>query len=254
MEFLLYIYLFVFGLILGSFYNVVGIRLANGESIVTPRSHCPRCNHQLTAWELIPVFSYIFQRGKCKNCGTSISIKYPLFECATATLFTISPLLVGWSKELLIALLLISLVIIITISDLEKMIIPNKVLLFFAGIMLIIRIFIPTEPWWDAYLAAIIGFLLLLLIAIVSKGGMGGGDVKLFFVLGLFVGIKGVFFTLFFASLFGLTFGLIMMAKQKLQRKQPIPFGPFIGLAALVVYYMEEELSVFLDWLWNVSI
>ncbi|GEN31514.1 leader peptidase (prepilin peptidase)/N-methyltransferase [Cerasibacillus quisquiliarum] len=252
MEFLLY--LFLFGLILGSFYNVVGIRLANGESIVTPRSHCPSCHHQLTAWELIPVFSYIYQRGKCKTCGMTISIKYPLFECVTATLFTISPLMVGWSKELLIALLLISLVIIITISDLEKMIIPNKVLLFFSIIMIILRLFIQTEPWWNAYVAAMIGFLLLFIIAIVSKGGMGGGDVKLFFVIGLFVGIKGVFFTLFFASLFGLIYGLIMMVKQRLQRKQPIPFGPFIGIASLLVYFMKEQLSIFLDWLYYVSI
>ena len=247
MEILFYSYLFVFGLILGSFYNVVGVRLANEESIITPRSHCPQCNHQLTVWELIPVFSYVFQRGRCKNCQTKISIKYPLFELATATLFTISPQMVGWSKELLIALLLISLVVIITISDIEKMIIPNKVLLFFGTLMLIIRFFIPTEPWWDGYLGAMFGFLLLFIIMVVSKGGMGGGDVKLFFVLGLFVGMKGVFFTLFLASLFGLIYGVIQMGQKKLQRKQPIPFGPFIGLAVLVVYFFSNELNQLIE-------
>src|SRR5690606_22140052 len=158
-------YLFVFGLIFGSFFNVVGIRMAEKQSIVTPRSHCPRCQHTLGVSELIPVFSYLWQKGRCKNCGTTISWKYPFFELVTACLFTISPLVVGWSKDLLVMLLLVSLIIIVSISDLHNMLIPNPVLLFFGIIIFLVRLFIPTSPWWDAYAGAIVGFGLLYLIA-----------------------------------------------------------------------------------------
>jgi len=242
MEALLYSYLFISGLIFGSFFNVVGIRTADGESIIKPRSHCPKCGHQLTAMELIPVLSYFLQGGRCKNCQSPIAIKYPLFELLTACLFTISPMLVGWSKELLFALLLISLVMIVTISDLYKMLIPNRVLLFFFPVTLVARLFMPTSPWWDTYAGTIAGFLLLLIIAIVSKGGMGGGDIKLFAVLGLFVGVKGIFLTFILASLFGAIAGAILLLLKKTNRKEPIPFGPFIGIAVLISYVYGDAL------------
>lgn len=242
MELLLYVYLFLFGLIFGSFFNVVGIRTAEKQSIVTPRSHCPSCEHTLGVTELIPVVSYLWQKGRCKNCGEPISPKYPLFELVTACLFTISPLVVGWSKELLIALLLISLVVIVSISDLHKMLIPNRVLLFFGITIFVIRLFMPTELWWDAYVGALLGFGLLYLIAVVSKGGMGGGDIKLFAVLGLFVGVKGILLTLFLAAFLGMLFGLFLLLTRKLKRKQPMPFAPFIGVAALISYAYGEHL------------
>ncbi len=242
-ELLLYAYLFIFGLVLGSFYNVVGIRTVNKESIIWPRSHCPNCKQTLRAKQLIPVLSYIRQKGRCSNCQMSISLKYPIFELLTAFLFTISPMLVGWSKELLIFLVLISLVIIITISDLHKMLIPNRVLLFFGIVIFLIRLVIPTDPWWDAYAGAVIGFGLLLLIAIISKGGMGGGDIKLAAVIGLILGIKGTVITLVLASLLGMLYGILLIILKKMERRKPIPFGPFIGMAALISY-------VYSDWLW----
>lgn len=237
LETLAYIYLFILGLILGSFYNVVGIRTADKQSIVSPRSHCPSCKHQLSALELIPVVSYLLQKGRCKQCQTKISVKYPLFEFITASLFTISPMMVGWSKELLIVLLLISLVIIVTISDLYKMLIPNQVLLFFALVTLAMRVWLPLAPWWDAYAGAVLGFLILFLIAIISKGGMGGGDIKYFSVLGLFLGMKGIVLTLVLAAFLGAVFGLVLLLLKKIARKQPLPFAPFIGAAALISYF-----------------
>lgn len=239
---LLYCYMFIIGLVFGSFFNVVGIRTADGESIATPRSHCPRCKHVLTAGELIPVLSYLLQNGRCKNCQSPISIRYPIFELLTACLFTISPMVAGWSKELLIILLLVSLVMIVTISDTYKLVIPNSVLLFFFPVTAIARLFIPTDPWWDAYAGAVAGFALLLLIAVASKGGMGGGDIKLFAVLGLFTGIKGIVLTLILAALLGLVYGLILMAVKKMNRKQPIPFGPFIGMSALISYVCSDSI------------
>lgn len=237
-----YFYLFIVGLVLGSFYNVVGIRTADKQSIAFPRSHCPSCKRTLSARELIPVFSYIWQKGRCRGCQMKVSLKYPFFELVTAVLFTISPLLVGWSKELLIVLLLVSLVVIVTISDLYKMLIPNRVLLFFTLVTLGARLVIPSSPWWDAYAGAVLGFLVLFLIAIVSKGGMGFGDVKYFAVLGLFLGMKNTIFTLIFAAFFGTIVGGVLIALKKHRRNQPLPFAPFIGAGALISYFYGDAL------------
>lgn len=131
---MLYLLLFIYGILFGSFYNVVGLRVPVGQSIVSPRSACPTCGHQLRAFELIPVLSYLFQGGKCRVCKTGISPIYPIIELFTGVLFATAPLVVGWGSELLIALTLISLFIIILVSDVAYMLIPDKVLLVFAGI------------------------------------------------------------------------------------------------------------------------
>ncbi|MBU9711016.1 prepilin peptidase [Evansella tamaricis] len=245
---ILHTYLFVLGAILGSFYNVVGLRVPQGESIVAPRSHCPKCKHNLTWMELIPILSFILQRGRCRNCQSIISPIYPFFELLTACLFTISPLLVGWSKELPIALAFVSLLVIITISDLKTMLIPDKILIFFLFLFIGLRIYHPLTPWWDSLLGAVVGFSILLLLAIVSKGGMGGGDIKLFAVIGLILGLYGVIITLFFASLIGAIAGSIGLIRKKATRKTPIPFGPFIAIGATFSYFFH---SAVLEWYMN---
>lgn len=242
-EVFLYIYLFIIGLVFGSFFNVVGIRLAANQSIIYPRSHCPNCKHQLTAMERIPVLSFLLQKGRCKVCQEPISLQYPLIECITALLFATVPLKVGWSSELIIAFLLISLLITVTVADLENMIIPNKLLLFFCCLILLLRFFLPLSPWWDSYLGAIVGFLLLFLISLLSNGAMGGGDIKLFTVLGMFIGTVGVIWTLFLASLFGLIYGAIQIARKEMQRKEPLPFAPFISIAAIIFYFFSDQLN-----------
>lgn len=239
------LYLFFLGLVLGSFFNVVGLRIPAGESIVRPRSSCPTCKHQLTAIELIPVFSYIFQGGKCRNCKTSISPIYASIELATAILFTISPMLVGWSKELIIAWTLISLLVIIFVSDITYMIIPDKVLLFFAPLFLIERIFVPLNPWWDMIAGSIVGFLLLYLIAIVSKGGMGGGDIKLYAVIGIALGWKLVLLSFFLATIIGTIIGLVGMVFGKVKKGKPMPFGPSIVIGTLIAYFFGQD---FIGW------
>ncbi|RAK21381.1 leader peptidase (prepilin peptidase)/N-methyltransferase [Anoxybacillus vitaminiphilus] len=238
-------YISIISLLLGSFFNVVGLRVPRGESIVKPRSHCPGCKRTLTAWELIPVLSYVVQGGKCRGCGSRISRVYPFIELATAILFTISPLLVGWSKELVISWTLISLLMIIVVSDIHYMVIPDKVLLFFAVIFIMERIFIPLDPWWDSLVGAMIGFSLLLLIAFFSKGGMGGGDIKLFALLGFVLGGKMVLLAFFFSTLYGTIFGLIGMAFGKVRRGEPMPFGPYISIGTLTVYYFGQMI---IDW------
>nr|WP_191560716.1 A24 family peptidase [Metabacillus idriensis] len=236
-------FLSLYGLLLGSFFNVAGLRIPNKQSIVAPRSSCPGCHHTLTAGELIPVVSYLLQGGKCRKCKARISPLYPFVELMTAILFTISPLLVGWSKELVIALTLISLFMILFVSDIKYMIIPDKVLLFFAGLFIIERIFIPLTPWWDSLIGAAAGFFLLYGIALLSRGkGMGGGDIKLFAVLGLVLGWKLVLLSFFLSCFVGSIVGVVGILIGKVKRKQPIPFGPSIMVGTVAAYFFGEEL------------
>lgn len=231
-----------YGLILGSFYNVVGLRVPEGKSIVSPRSSCPKCGYQLGARDLVPVLSYIFQKGKCRRCKAGISPVYPLFELLTGALFAFAYLQLGLVPELLVALLMISLFVIITVSDLAYMIIPDKVLLVFAVLFIFVRFAIPLDPWWDSVMGAAVGFTLLLLIAIVSSGGMGGGDIKLFGLIGIVLGLNGILLSFFLSTLFGALFGGLGLLLGILKRKQAIPFGPFIAAGSLAAYFFGDTI------------
>lgn len=234
---------FLLGLLLGSFYNVVGLRVPKGESIVAPRSHCPSCKRTLTAFELIPVVSYVLQRGKCRACSARISFVYPFVELSTAILFTLAPLFVGWSAEIVVSWTLISLFAIVFVSDVHYMIIPNRVLSFFAPLLLIERITLaPLTPWWDSLLGSFVGFMMLFLIALVSKGGMGGGDIKLFAVIGLALGVKLTVLAFFLSTFVGTMFGLIGMAIGRVKRGEPMPFGPAIVVGTLIAYFFGEAM------------
>lgn len=232
----------IIGLILGSFYNVVGLRIPQRQSLITPPSHCINCNRRLTSLDLIPVISYMMLRGKCRICGVKISIAYPFIELVTAFLFAFATWKVGYSWELLVALLFISLLVIINVSDMAYMLIPNRILLFFFPLLVIGRILSPLTPWWDSVLGAIIGFSLLLVIGIVSKGGMGGGDIKLFLLIGFVLGTVHTVVTLFFASVIGMIVGGILLVICKRGRKAPMPFGPSIAIAAILVYFYGDSL------------
>jgi leader peptidase (prepilin peptidase) / N-methyltransferase len=236
------IIILVYGLLLGSFYNVVGLRVPLKKSIVKPRSACPYCQHDLTAKELIPLLSYIFQGGKCAKCKGSISPLYPIMELLTGLLFLFAYIHFGLQPELLVALTLISLFIIIFVSDIKYMIIPDRVLLFFAFIFVGERIFIPLYPWWDSLIGAFVGFTLLLLIAIVSKGGMGGGDIKLFALIGFVGGVKLVLLSFFLSTLFGAVIGIIGLVTGLFNKGQPIAFGPYIVAGTILTYFYEDQL------------
>jgi leader peptidase (prepilin peptidase) / N-methyltransferase len=234
---MLYLILLLYGLAFGSFFNVVGLRVPIQKSIVKPRSACPNCHHTLGPIELIPVLSYLLQRGKCRQCKVGISPLYPIIELITGLLFISAPFIMGWTSELWIAWTLISLLVIITVSDLAYTLIPDKILLFFSALFLVERFLIPLEPWWDSLLGAVIGFSLLLVISIVSKGGMGGGDIKLYAVIGYALGTKLMLLSFFLATLLGAIFGIIGIALRLLERKRPVPFGPFIAIGTLLAYF-----------------
>ena len=154
--------IFILGLIMGSFYNVVGIRLLKRESIITPRSHCPKCNYVLKWYENIPVFSYLFLKGKCSNCNEKISLMYLLMELLTAILFTISYLLFGIGSDFFIALVISSLITLIFITDIKDMIILDEVL--FSAFILVFVIKVIYEGVTPAFASVAYGFVLFLIM------------------------------------------------------------------------------------------
>ncbi|KYG32304.1 prepilin peptidase [Alkalihalobacillus trypoxylicola] len=250
-EWILYSYIALVGLCLGSFYNVVGLRLPIGTLWDKARSYTPCCQRKLSTKELIPLFSYLFLHGKCLTCKTRISPIYPSIEFLTALLFIFAFWKIGFQVQLIEAFLLISLSLILIVSDMRYMLIPNKLLLFFTALFIGWKLlFVPLDMWGDFILGAMIGFIVLLVVAIVSKGGMGGGDIKLFALLGFVLGYKLVILTFMLSCFLGALIGGCLMLMGVVKRKQPIPFAPFIVVAALVSYFYGNQM---IDWYFAIS-
>ncbi|MFP3893390.1 prepilin peptidase [Exiguobacterium indicum] len=242
------VYFFLLGLLITSFTNVVGLRVPVGESIVHPRSHCPTCGHVLGPLELTPVLGYVVLGGKCRSCGQAISIKYPALELLGGMLYAYAFWQFGWSMELTLTLTLTSLLFILTMSDLAYMLIPNKILLFFLPIALIVRYLSPLENWYNPIIGGIVGFVLLFVIFLASRRGMGAGDVKLFGLLGIFLGPLHVVIALFVSAFVGSVIGLTLLGTGRVRRKQPIPFVPSIAIGTLLTYYFADDwVSWYLD-------
>ncbi|WP_091228356.1 prepilin peptidase [Fontibacillus panacisegetis] len=229
-------YLFILGLILGSFYNVVGLRVPVRESIVHPPSRCPSCETRLKPFDLIPVISYLLSRGKCRHCCSRVSPLYPLGELATGLLFVWIYLNFGNSWETLTGLLLVSLSVMITVSDLKYMLIPNRILLVFTPFFLVLRLLYPLESIWLHFWGAIAGGGVLLFIVVITRGGMGSGDVKLFCLLGWVLGLYNIIPAFIIACLIGSVVGGGLMLFKLIKPKQPIPFGPFLLIGSLLSF------------------
>ena len=230
------LFVIIFGLILGSFFNVVAIRLLKKESIAFPPSHCVNCNHQLHTLDLVPVFSYVFLKGKCRYCKSSISPLYPFGELLTAVSIFFVYKNVGLSLELIPALLLTILLVISVLTDIREQLILDIVTLPMLGLLIISRLFIGTEPFWYYLLGGAVGFLLLLFLAIVSKGGMGGGDIKLYAAIGVALGPLLTVMSLVLASFVGAIVGIFLLMTGKVKKGQPIAFGPSIFVGTLIAY------------------
>jgi len=235
----------LYGLVFGSFFNVVGLRVPNGTLLKQQRSYCDTCNRTLTWKELIPVFSFVKQKGKCRTCHETISPLYPVMELSTGLLFAFTHLRFGWSHQTILGLLLISLIIPVTVSDLEYQRIPNRILLFFAPLFIIYRLIYPLSPWYFSLIGASLAFVLLFLIILLSKGGMGMGDLKYFTLFGFIFGPYQFLLLFFLATIYGSIIGFISIKRNNGNRKTKIPFGPSIGLAALTVFYFGEAI---LNW------
>ncbi|RDW16439.1 prepilin peptidase [Oceanobacillus arenosus] len=245
MEVLFILLFFLFGITFGSFYNVVGLRSPKNETFVNDRSYCPSCKHQLSWYELIPVFSFFIQGGKCGHCKSKISNIYPTIELLTGFLFAFSFWKIGFEWEVITALLLISMLMIILVSDIKYMVIQNKVLVFFLPLLIIMRVVQPLEPWWSPIVGAIVIAVILAIIILVSRGGMGAGDMKLFAVLGIVLGVEKVLLAFFLSCLLGAVIGMLLMLFNIIKRRQPVPFGPYIVFAALIAYFYGDSM---IDW------
>ena len=245
------IVLFIFGITLGSFYNVVGYRIPKGESIIYPSSHCTNCNHKLKWYELIPVFSFLFLRGKCSKCHQKISWFYTIFEFLTGILFVISYIIFKNNiLDLLVALTFISMIIIIFVSDYHYLIIPDSVLIFF-GIVLFIELIIKNgfDGVYMPLINGLISFASMYLIKLLGdflfkRESMGGGDIKLMFIIGMVIGFPEALFSIFVGSLIGLPLALIVLLKNK---DHIIPFGPLLGIGSLIILFTQFDVMQFLN-------
>lgn len=238
----LFFFFLLLGLVFGSFFNVVGLRTPLKQAFSRDRSRCPHCEHVLLWYELIPVVSYLLLQGKCRYCRDGISPLYPVVEILTGILFAFSFFITGFHLELIISLLLVSMLVIIIVSDLTYMCIPDGVLLFFLPLFIAMRFMQPFDPWWSPFAGGLGVLLLIAAIILISRGGMGGGDMKLFGMLGIVLGIKKVMLAFFLACLFGGVIGMALLWFKIVQRGQAVPFGPYIVTAALVSYFYGDPL------------
>jgi leader peptidase (prepilin peptidase)/N-methyltransferase len=229
----------------GSFLNVVALRVPAGKSVIHPPSSCSSCGRRLKAIDMIPVLSYLISRGKCRYCGVSYSPLYACGEAATGILYLWIYMRFGWTEETAIGLLLASLSVIVTISDLKFMLIPNKVLLFFAPLFVVMSLLHSDLPIWKHLLGAGVGGGIILLIVLLSRGGMGMGDAKLLALFGWIVGFPYVIMALILASLAGTLVGGTLLLLGIVKRKQPVPFGPFLALGSLITFGYGEQLVRF---------
>jgi leader peptidase (prepilin peptidase)/N-methyltransferase len=233
----------LFGLLVGSFLNVCICRMPKNESIVSPPSHCPECSYQIRWYDNIPLFSYLLLRGKCRGCGTHISLQYPLVELINGLLTLFLFLRFGPTLAFATLFLFCSALVVITFIDIEYQIIPDEISLSGIVIGFALSFFLKGHSWLNSLLGILLGGGSLFLVAwtyqrLTGKDGMGGGDIKLLAMMGAFLGWKAVVFIIFASSLIGSIIGVSIMVLQKKDGKLAIPFGPYLAFAAvLYIFY-----------------
>jgi len=240
----LYITAFLFGTAVGSFLNVCIYRIPRNVSIITPSSRCPSCNIPIKPWDNMPIVSYIFLGGKCRICKARISFRYPLVEFLNAVLYVLVLWKFGFAWHTIVYFLFCSALIVISFIDLDFQIIPDRITLAAIPIGLVVGSFLLPDPFLRysllGYKTSIIGFFVA--IALLSRGGMGGGDIKMMAMVGSFMGWKAVLLTTFLGSFIGAVFGIFLMIFKGKGRKTKIPFGPFLALGTLITLFYGQEI------------
>ncbi len=227
------------GLVVGSFVGAVAYRLPRGISVVWPPSACPECTMPLRSRDLVPVVSFLATRGRCRYCSLRIPLRYPLTELATGGLFVASYLLsTGW-LSFAVGAAFFTLLIMMFLIDLEHMLLPNAINI--AGIAL--GLSAAALGWTgisvqEALWGAALGYGIIYVVVLASRGGMGMGDAKFLALIGSFVGPQGVIVTLFGASLVGAVVGISLIGLGRHERRQPMPFGPYLAGSAMVVWIL----------------
>ena len=243
---------FILGTCFGSFYTVIGLRLPKKEKFLTGRSHCDHCNHDLSLLDMIPILSYFLLGKKCRYCKKRISSLSTYMEFFTGVLFALAYYSFGFSYELSTAIGIISLLSILSVSDMSYYIIPDEILIFFSGYFLIINTLnngVLSSLFHLLSGIILFGFMygiMLLGNAIFKKETLGGGDIKLMFVIGLvlhpFLGI----IVIFFASFIALPISLFVLLKRKTNL---VPFGPFLLTSFLFVFFTKIDIQMIIKFI-----
>ena len=252
----LYITPVLFGLVIGSFLNVCIWRMPRKESISFPPSSCPKCKGRIRAWDNIPVLSYIILGGKCRSCKAAISSRYPFIEALNAALYALVYWRFGPEWQNLPLYAFVSALVVITFIDFDHQIIPDRITIPGVVIGLLVGSLILPDPfvrevalgWKSSLIGAAAGFGLFYMIAILSRGGMGGGDIKMMAMTGSILGWKGVLLATFAGSFIGSVYGLFLMVFRGQGRKAKVPFGPFLAMGCLLALFVGQEI---LRWYMN---
>jgi leader peptidase (prepilin peptidase) / N-methyltransferase len=239
----------LFGLFIGSFLNVCIYRIARDESVVWPASHCPQCNSPIKPWDNIPVISYLILKGKCRNCSQPISVRYPVVELLSGLLAVSLLYRFGPTVPFLIYYVWACDLLIITFIDLDFWIIPHRLSIGGIVVGLLAVNWLPVT-YKDALLGLILGGGLFTAIIygyyfLTKKEGMGGGDVMLLAMIGVFTGWQGVLFTVFTSSLMGTMVGIPYGLIKERSLKVPIPYGPLLAIGALIYVFWGGQI---IDW------
>lgn len=243
------IWVFIFGLCIGSFLNVCIYRLPQSKSIVHPRSMCPQCGTLIRFYDNLPILSYLLLRGKCRHCKAPISFRYPVVEMLSG-LFAVSIFLkYGTSLEAAIYYTFIATLLVITFIDIDHQIIPDMITLPGIPICFAASFALPQITYIESLLGILIGGGSLFAVAwlyhlLTKKEGMGGGDIKLLGMMGAIIGWKGVLFTIFVASAIGTVSGMLIMLKTRKSMKLAVPFGPFLAIGSIAYIFFGPQLMV----------
>ena len=238
---------FVFGAIVGSFLNVCIHRLPHDMSVVLPASHCPACETPLRAFDNIPFVSFLALRGRCRSCNAKISWRYPLVEGLNGLAYVLDVIRFGLEPATLVYALLLSTLIVVTFIDLDHQIIPNEITFPGMPLGLIAAATVLPISWLDSLIGLLCGGGVLFFVVWISpyifgREGMGMGDVKLLAMLGAFLGWKATLLTLLLGSFSGAVVGGGLMATKLIKHSEPIPFGPFLALGAVLALFFGGSL------------
>lgn len=250
MNILYLIIFFLLGLFMGSFFTVIGLRLPKHEDFISNRSYCDSCKHTLSFLDMIPVISFLCLKGKCRYCKKGIDPLSTYMELFTGILFAFSYMVFGFSYELFIALGIVSLLAIISVSDVSYYIIPDEVLIFFTGYFLIILTL--NNGVMDTLVSLLSGFIMFCIMYTImllgnflfKKESLGGGDIKLMFVIGIVLSPLPSLLVIFFGSLIALPISLIILIRKKTKL---IPFGPFLIIAFLFIYFTKIDTNMIIN-------
>lgn len=241
---------FIFGMFFGSFFTVIGLRMPKDEPFLTGRSHCDNCLHELSLLDMVPIFSYLFLRGKCRYCKEKINSLSTWMELFTGILFALAYYAFGFSYSLLVALGIIAMLIIVTVSDMSYLVIPDQLLIFFSIYFVVISLL--DGGLKQTLLNILSGFFLFFIMYLImlignklfKRESLGGGDIKMMFVFGIILHPLLGAISIFLGSCLALPVSLFILTKKK---ERIVPFGPFLLIALTLIYFTRLTPRTILD-------